>query len=137
MCCTYHSNSQKLKIGHFAKFKAEVEKEKIVEAYGEASCHESTVEECKKIAKQKALKNAAEQGTSVLVTSETVASFLKDFNDLKIQEQEIRSQMQAVVISHEILEENFIGKGSVYYFKIRAVVKGQVPVILQNQLLSQ
>jgi len=126
---------QKLKIAHFAQFKAEIEQEKTVDAYGEASCQQSTVENCKKTAKQKALKNAAEQGTSVLVTSETVASFLKDVNDLKIKEQEIRSQMQAVVVSHEIVEENFIGKGSVYFYKIRAVVKGQVPPALQAQIL--
>jgi len=128
--------TKKLKIGHFAHFKAKVEQEKIVEeAYGEQACEKYTVSECKELAKEKARKNAAEQGTTILVTSETVATFFKDIKDLKINEQTIRSQMEALVSNPEVLEEGFIGKGSVYFYRIRATVKGQVPPALQAEIL--
>ena len=39
-----------------------------------------------------------------------------------------------MVIKHKVLDDNVIGKGVAYYYKIDATVKGQIPPDLQEQI---
>jgi hypothetical protein len=128
---------RQLKVGYFAHFKAKVEQEKNVEGYGDAGCNQQrSIMECKEAAKLAALKDASEKGSIILLDSQTWAS-LNDKGEWKLTKDEIRTQLRALVIGHEVLEEGFLGKGAAYYYKIRATVKGQVPPKLQRQLLGQ
>ncbi len=127
---------RQLHVGYFAHFKAKVEKEKIVEGYGEAGCNEQRpIVECKEIAKLAALKDASEKGSIIVLDSETQVIYGK--GEWKLTKDEISTQLRAVVIGHEVLDDNVMGKGSAYYYKIRATIKGQVPPKLQRQLLGQ
>jgi len=128
---------RQIREGYFAHFKAKAEKERTVEGYGEAGCNKQrSIMECKETAKLAAIKDASEKGAIILLDSQTWAS-LDDKGKWKLTKDEIRTQLRMVVIEHEVLDDNVIGKGSAYYYKISATVKGQVPPDLQRQLLGQ
>jgi peptidoglycan hydrolase CwlO-like protein len=128
---------RQLKVGSFAHFKAKVEQERTVEGYGEAGCNQQRpFVECKEAAKLTALKDATSKGAIILLDSQTWAS-LDGKGEWKLTKDEIRIQLRAVLIGHEVLEDNVIGKGSAYYYKISATIKGQVPPDLQRRLLGQ
>jgi len=127
--------TKKLKIGYVAHFKAKAEREKKIDGYGEAGCNdERSIKECKEAALQAALKNVSSKGSIIFVNAETLS--ILDKGEWKLTKDEIRTQSRAIVIGHEVLEEGPLGKIAAYHYKIRATVKGQIPLELQRQLLE-
>lgn len=104
------------------ELKRQLEQEKVVGAKGEASFGEVTndVRKCQALALERAKRNAAEQGSAVLINS------LTEVENFQLTRDEIRSRVQAIVIGYEVLDQGFVGESG-YFYKIRAKVKGQVP----------
>lgn len=107
--------------------KGKIEKEQVIETIGEVSCGKLSINECKAMALEQAKRNAAEQGSAVLVDSVT------EVKDFQLTEDVVKTRVRAFVLSHEVLDKGFVGDSG-YYYKIKAVVKGQVPPDLKDQL---
>lgn len=104
----------------FARLKGEIEREREVIAHGETSCGAMSIQMCMEAALDQARRNAAENGSAVIIDSFT------EVKDFELKRDEIRSRVRAIVLRHDVLDSGFIGHSG-YYYKIRAIVKGQVP----------
>ena len=114
----------------YTAIKNKIEKEQVLEVTGEVSCGKATIAECKTMALEQAKRNAAEQGSAVLVDSMT------EIQDFQLTEDVIKTRVRAMVMSHEILDKGFVGDSG-YFYKIRAVVKGQVPPDMKEKLFGE
>jgi hypothetical protein len=102
-----------------------------VEVHGEVGCAgDSSIRECQRHALERALGLAAEQGSVVSVTT------LSEVKNLQLTRDEIRTQVKALLLSHEILDEGVVGRGSGYYYKVRAQVRSQISDKLVEQLIG-
>ncbi|MDX8395035.1 MAG: right-handed parallel beta-helix repeat-containing protein [Mariprofundaceae bacterium] len=96
-----------------------VEKEKTTTASGEASCGQMSIKDCKNMALEEAKRNAVEKGSAILIDSTT------EMKDFQISSDEIRSRVRAIILRYDVLDKGFVGDSG-YFYKIRAVVKGQL-----------
>ena len=102
-----------------------------VQAHGEVGCAgDSSIRECQRHALERALGLAAEQGSVVSVTT------LSEVKNLQLTRDEIRTQVKALLLSHEILDEGVVGRGSGYYYQVRARVRSQISDQLIQQLMG-
>lgn len=106
---------------NFALFRQQMEGERTVKARGEASCGQMSISDCMRTAMEVAQRNAAESGSVVIIDSFT------EIRDFQLERDDIRSRMQAIMLSHEVLDQGFIGTTG-FFYEISAVVKGQIPV---------
>ena len=114
----------------FNALQPHLEREQIVEVRGEAGCGKNqSIVECQQHAMERALQQASEQGSATLISSATT---VKNF---ELTQDEIRTQVKALVLHHDVLGEGFVGKSG-YYYHIRAVVKGQISAALRRQYLG-
>jgi len=114
----------------FNALQPHLEREQIVEVRGEAGCgNNQSIVECQQHALERALQQASEQGSATLISSATT---VKNF---ELTQDEIRTQVKALVLHHDVLDEGFVGKSG-YYYHIRAVVKGQISAALRRQYLG-
>ncbi len=116
--------------GQFEQLRQQVEREQVVEAKGEFSCGQTSISECKRQALSQAQRNAVERGSAVLVRS---ASEVKNF---ELTRDELRTQVEALVLRHEIIKEGFVGSSG-YFYTIRARVKGKVAEGLRAEMLRE
>jgi len=91
---------------------------------------DSSIRECQRHALERALGLAAEQGSVVSVTT------LSEVKNLQLTRDEIRTQVKALLLSHEILDEGVVGRGSGYYYQVRARVRSQISDQLIQQLMG-
>ena len=99
--------------------------------HGEVGCAgDSSIRECQRHALERALGLAAEQGSVVSVTT------LSEVKNLQLTRDEIRTQVKALLLSHEILDEGVVGRGSGYYYQVRARVRSQISDQLIEQLIG-
>jgi hypothetical protein len=102
-----------------------------VDVHGEVGCAgDSSIRECQRHALERALGLAAEQGSVVSVTT------LSEVKNLQLTRDEIRTQVKALLLSHEIHDEGVVGRGSGYYYKVRARVRSQISDQLIQQLIG-
>ena len=102
-----------------------------VQVHGEVGCAgDSSIRECQRHALERALGLAAEQGSVVSVTT------LSEVKNLQLTRDEIRTQVKALLLSHEILDEGVVGRGSGYYYQVRARVRSQISDQLIQQLMG-
>jgi hypothetical protein len=114
----------------FNALQPHLEREQIVEVRGEAGCgNNQSMVECQQHALERALQQASEQGSATLISSATT---VKNF---QLTQDEIRTQVKALVLHHDVIDEGFVGKSG-YYYHIRAVVKGQISAALRRQYLG-
>lgn len=114
----------------FNALRPHLEREQIVEVRGEAGCgNNQSIVECQQHALERALRQASEQGSATLISSATT---VKNF---ALTQDEIRTQVKALVLHHDVLDEGFVGKSG-YYYHIQAVVKGQISAALRRQYLG-
>ena len=124
--------NRKIKFANFAKLKQEMEQTSVVTVRGAHGCNNLTLSKCKKFARQAALDEAVKKATPILINSETVVLAKKSGLELKLHE--LRSQSKAIILEHEVLDDNVIDKGIGYYYLIRATVKGQMPPALEKKM---
>ncbi len=124
--------NRKIKFANFAKLKKEMEQTSVVTARGAHGCNNLTLSKCKKFARQAAFDEAVKKATPILINSETVVLAKKSGLELKLHE--LRSQSKAIILEHEVLDDNVIDKGIGYYYRIRATVKGQMPPALEKKM---
>ncbi len=115
-----NSLRQRIANVHFAILKVEIEREREVVAHGETSCGIMSIQMCMEAALDQARRNAAETGSAVIIDSFT------EVRDFELKRDEIQSRVRAIVLRHDVIDRGFIGHSG-YYYKIRAIVKGQVP----------
>ena len=104
----------------FEEFKAQLEKEQIVEARGEVSCGEMSISRCRKTSLEEAKRLAVEKASVNLVESLTV------IENFRLTKDEIRAQVSGLVIRFDVLASGLIGETG-YFHEIRAVVRSVVP----------
>ena len=116
----------------FRKLQESLSQESAVVARGEFGCEDVTVRECRNGALELAKRSAVEQGSAVLLESETVLEDLWVFigseavaEDRQVMKERIRSHVTGILVSHRILDNGWVGEAS-YFYEIEAVVKGQV-----------
>ncbi|MDM8558126.1 hypothetical protein [Candidatus Parabeggiatoa sp. HSG14] len=130
---------QELAEARFQRFKRELEQEKVIEVRAEINCSDDmTIKTCKEKAKQVAKQKASKQGAIMLVKAAHLAEFNSkgDVAPMLIKEEEIFSEVNDLLLQHEILDEGF-GKQGTYFYKIRATVKGQAPSMLRKWFLGE
>ena len=103
-----------------ARLRKQLEREQTVEVRGEASCGNYTIAQCKKLAMAEARRLAVERASAVIVDS---ASEVENF---ELTKDEIRTQVRGIIKSQQELESGFVGDSG-YFYRIRAVVLGQLP----------
>lgn len=113
-----HSLEEQIAQVRMRILRAQVERTQIVVVEGESGCDNQSVKKCMSLALEEAKRQAAEQGSSVLVDSVTLV------NEGIMEKDEIVSQVSAVILNFEILEKGWSSDHS-YRYKIKATVKGR------------
>ena len=114
-----------------SQLRQQFERVQKVDVHGEVGCAgDSSIRECQRHALERALGLAAEQGSVVSVST------LSEVKNLQLTRDEIRTQVKALLLSHEILDEGVVGRGSGYYYKVRARVRSQISDQLIEQLIG-
>jgi len=122
----------------FQVLKNQLEKTREVTARGEAACSENmTIRECKTQAESTAKRKASEQGSAILIESANFTDIFGENNKqvrVKIRDK-ITQQFSSLLLNHEIVDEGFTSNG-VYFYEIKATVRGQVPEKLKAEFLK-
>lgn len=121
---------QSMAEARFEQLRQQVEREEVVEAEGEFSCGELSISDCKQQALIQAQRNAVERGSAVLVRSAT------EMKNFEFTQDELRTQVEAFVLRHKVIQEGFVGSSG-YFYTIRATVRGKAAQGLRLQLLRE
>ncbi len=87
--------------------------------------NQNQYQDLKIIVKLKKKKLSSEKATAIFLNSQTLVSLDRN-GKWNLTKDEIRTQLRATIIEYTVLDDNVIGKGSAYYYKISATVKGQI-----------
>ena len=114
----------------FRKLQGSLSRESVVVARGEYGCGDATVRQCRDAALELARRSSVEQGSAVLLESDTVLDDLRVFigsdalaEDRRLMKERISSHVTGILVSQEILDKGWVGDAS-YFYEIEAVVKG-------------
>ena len=116
----------------FRKLQDELSQKKTVVVREELGCDDLTIRACKDGALERAKRSAVEQGSAVLLESETVMEEVRVFlgsgtevQDHNVTRDWIASQVKGVLVGFEVLASGWVGESG-YFYQIEAVVMGQV-----------
>ena len=102
------------------KLKQQIEQERVVVVKGVASCGDMGFGKCKNAALEQAKRNAAEQGSAVIIDS------LTEMDNFIIQSDQVRSRFKAIILNYEVIDQGLDGESG-FFYNIRATIKGQIP----------
>lgn len=118
--------NDELEAARYERLRQQIEQDRTVEAEAEVSCGENmSIKDCRQLALDTAKRRAVEKGSAMLVDSAT------EVENFQLTKDQIRSSVRGIIKSVEEQDKHIVGEGSGYYYKIRAVVHGQVPEALK------
>lgn len=116
----------------FRNLQDELSQKKTVVVREELGCEDLTIRACKDGALERAKRSAVEQGSAVLLESETVMEEMRVFlgsgaevQDRHVTRDWIASHVKGVLVGYDVLASGWVGETG-YFYEIEAVVVGQV-----------
>ena len=116
----------------FRSLQEELSQQQRVVVRTEFACENVTLRACKEGALELAKRAAVEQGSAVLVQSETVMEEMQVFlgsgaavEDRHVTRDWIASQVKGVLVSYAVLAKGWVGETG-YFYEIEAMVTGQI-----------
>ena len=116
----------------FRSLQEELSQKKTVVVREEMGCENLTVQACRDGALERAKRSAVEQGSAVLLESETVMEEMQVLlgsrtlmEDRQVTRDWIASQVQGLLVGYDVIARGWVGESG-YFYEIEAVVMGQL-----------
>lgn len=116
----------------FRSLQEELSQTRTVVVREEMGCENLTIQACKEGALERAKRSAVEQGSVVLLESETVMEEMQVFlgsgavaEDRQVTRDWIASHVEGLLVGYDVIARGWVGESG-YFYEIEAVVMGQL-----------